>query len=95
MRVGLQGIARARRLHKNGKMLHAASVDARMLAGSTSTVQEALRMPQDLVELFAAVERLEQVLRTNARKLDELGKKVDRIDHEVSSIAADVRSLRR
>jgi hypothetical protein len=52
-------------------------------------------MPQDLVELFAAVERLEQVLRTNARKLDELGKKVDRIDHEVSSLAADVRSLRR
>jgi hypothetical protein len=60
-----------------------------------SIVQEALRMPQDLVELFAAVERLEQVLRTNARKLDELGKKVDRIDHEVSSLAADVRSLRR
>jgi hypothetical protein len=52
-------------------------------------------MPQDLVELFAAVERLEQVLRTNARKLDDLGKKVDRIDHEVSSIAGEVRSLRR
>jgi hypothetical protein len=87
------GIVRG--LAASTKMLHTAAVDAKMPGGSTSTVQEALRMPQDLVELFAAVERLEQVLRTNARKLDELGKKVDRIDHEVSNLAADMRSLRR